>query len=143
LIIDAPRTANRPGGRVLRAPKPDFTTVTPFIPAFEDQATGGPFLPVGLAVNSAGDVFVTDFTNGKVLRYSSDGTFQGTFAQVTRANQIAIDPEDNIYVTNATFQGAEAIRGSLFVYDQAGNLITTMTARAVLRGVTICAETQS
>jgi len=123
---------------VLRAPKPEFNTVVEFIPAFDDAETGQPFLPPGLAVNSQGDVFVTDFTNGKVLRYGPDGTPKGVLAKIEWANQVAVGPDDFIYVTNYV-GGAGYIRGGVFVFAPDGKLVASGNFPLNLRGVTVCA----
>ena len=137
LVIDWPKRGHVPGGHVLRVPKPDFNTVVEFIPAHTDPETGEPFHPIGLAVNSQGDVFVTDFTNGKILRYGSDGAEKGLFGKVELANQIAVGPTDLVYVTNSVFKdGIE--HGSLFVFDSMGELLKAVDAPPHVRGVTVC-----
>jgi sugar lactone lactonase YvrE len=137
LISDAPRTSGTPEGRVLRALHPDFTSVEEFIPAFKDPR-GKPFLPAGLAINSQGDVFVTDFANGKILRYGPDGVFKGVFAILEWANQIAIGPDDIVYVTNVSFLPGGPERGSLTVYDPNGKWLAAGWGMH-WRGVTVCA----
>lgn len=145
LIIDDPFTFGRlgggenPGARVLRAPAPDFTAVEEFIPFHRDLETEGPFSAAGLAVTDQGDVLVTDIDNGKVLRYGPDGAFQGVFAQVEDPNQIAIGPDDLVYVTNVTFPGGGAVRGGLFIFDAEGKEVAKAEFAMRLRGVTVCA----
>jgi hypothetical protein len=138
LITVNPDWAGTPGGRVLRAPKPDFNTVVEFISAFDDAETGKPFLPFGLAVNSQGDVFVSDFTNGKVLRYGPDGTPKGVLAKIEWANQVAVGPDDFIYVTNYV-GGAGYSRGGVFVFAPDGRPVASGNFPLNLRGVTVCA----
>jgi streptogramin lyase len=137
LILDTPWQSGIPDGRVLRALHPDFTSIEEFIPAFEDPR-GEPFLPPGLAVNSQGDVFVTDFANGKILRYGPNGTFKGSFVSLEWANQIAIGPDDIVYVTNIVFRAGKAERGSLVVYDPEGKWLAAGWGYR-WRGVTVCA----
>jgi len=122
---------------VLRAVHPDFTSVEEFIPAFKDPR-GEPFLPMGLAVNSQGDVFVTDFANGKIMRYGADGTFKGGFAVLEYANEIAIGPDDIVYVTNVVFRRGKPERGSLVVYNPEGKWLAAGWGYR-LKGVTVCA----
>jgi sugar lactone lactonase YvrE len=123
--------------RILRALKPDFKTVAEFIPAFKDQETGEDFGAGGLAISSQGDVFVNDFSNGKVLRYGPDGTFKGVFAKLETPNQIAIGPDDIVYVTDVSFQ--PTTRGGLFVFDPEGKPLASANFPIALRGVTVCA----
>jgi hypothetical protein len=138
LITVSPNWSGTPGGQVLRAPQPDFNTAVEFVPAFDDTETGQPFLPPGLAVNSQGDVFVTDFTNGKVLRYGSDGTLKGVLAKIEWANQVAVGPDDLVYVTNYV-GGAGYSRGGVFVFARDGKPVTSGNFPLNLRGVTVCA----
>jgi sugar lactone lactonase YvrE len=137
LISDRPRTSGTPGGRVVRALHPDFTSVEEFIPAFKDPR-GKPFLPPGLTINSQGDVFVTDFANGKILRYGPDGVFKGVFAILEWANQIAIGPDDIVYVTNVVFRDGKPERGGLTVYNPQGKWLAAGWGMH-WRGVTVCA----
>jgi hypothetical protein len=119
---------------------PTSTTVVEFIPLHKDSETGEPFTAAGLAINSQGDVLVNDINNDKVLRYGPDGTFKGVFAKVESPNQIAIGPDDIVYVTNATFPpGGGAVRGGLFIFDPEGKLLAKSGFPIALYGVTVCA----
>src|SRR5215472_1280129 len=53
--------------------------------------------PHGLAVDSAGNIFVADTRNGRIEKFSPNGTFVKSIA-VTDPNGIAIDSTGNIYV---------------------------------------------
>jgi sugar lactone lactonase YvrE len=117
------------GGKVLRATKPNFDRVVEFIPR---QAAA-------LAVNSKGDILITDFSNDRIHRYGSDGTRKGIFATMTKPNQIAIGPDDTVYVTNPAFRGVGAIGGSLFVFTPEGKLVVS-TPPLGLQGVAVCAQ---
>ncbi|MBI1744550.1 hypothetical protein HYR54_15995 [Candidatus Acetothermia bacterium] len=110
LILDEPTASTNglPGpemikSRIMRAAKPDFNTVTEFAPFSKDAETGRGQNFASLATNKQGDVFVTDFLNGKVLRYGPDGSFRGTFLKIQNANQIDIGPDERVYVT--TYSG--------------------------------------
>jgi hypothetical protein len=131
LIIEGRNEDGAPNGRVLRALGPGFTSAKEFIPAHNDPEGGQPFLPVGLAINSGGDVFITDSNNGKILRYGPDGSFKGLFGSVVHTLEIAIGPDDLVYVTNG---------GGLYIFDTKGNLVSpAMIPSGVLHGVTVCA----
>jgi sugar lactone lactonase YvrE len=146
LLIDDPwawsergAKAENPGTRVLRALQPDFNSVVEFIPRYKDPQTKEPFWAAGLAINNQGDVFVTDFGNGKILRYGADGTFKGVFVLLEDANQIAIGPDDIVYVTNVSFPPSGGPwRGSLVVYDPNGKWLASGWGLH-WRGVTVCA----
>jgi DNA-binding beta-propeller fold protein YncE len=64
--------------------------------------------PVGVAVDSAGNVYVTDFEQSRVQKFTSEGVFVkawGTYGsgdgQFRNAAGIAIDRHDRIYVVDA------------------------------------------
>jgi hypothetical protein len=139
LIAEVLGPEGAPRGKILRAIAPAFASVKEFVPAHTDEQVGNPFLSAGLASNSKGDIFVNDFDNGKILRYGPDGTLQGIFARLTHPNQIAIGPDDSVYVTNPFFGTVEE-GGGLFAFDPEGKLMsTTTTAPQHLLGVTVCA----
>src|SRR5262249_25939524 len=100
LIVDDPHaTGELTSGRVLVTTWPDYKSVNSLI-----SASGGTdFRPAGLAVNSKGDIFVTDFEGGAVLQYDWQGTLKGEFAKVTHAHQISIANDDKVYVTTGAF----------------------------------------
>ncbi len=57
--------------------------------------------PIGIAINRADEVFVTDFYNARVQRFSSNGKFLAAFPVSLFPGGIALDPDENIYVTHA------------------------------------------
>lgn len=132
LIADSPSFTGDPGGRVLRAPKPEFNTVVEFIPQHDNP---NPFQPQGLAVNSQGDVFVNDTANDKVLRYGSDGTLKGTFAEIVGSMEIAIGPNDIVYLTAWRSDSAAAF----FVLGPDGNVLGSSEFMFRMYEVTVCA----
>jgi len=132
LLADSPSFTGDPGGHVLRAPKPEFNTVVEFIPQHDNP---NPFQPKGLAVNSQGDVFVSDTANDKVLRYGSDGTLKGTFAEIVGSMQIAIGPDDIVYLTAWRSDSAAA----LFVLGPDGKVLGSSELAFRMYEVTVCA----
>ena len=59
--------------------------------------------PHGIAIDSAGNIFVADTGNGRIQKFSPNGTFAASIA-TTDPNGIAIDRADNIYVTEIGFK---------------------------------------
>jgi sugar lactone lactonase YvrE len=138
LIVDSPH-APEAGGHVLRAIHPDFAFIEELIPPHIDAETGNPFQPFSLAVDSQGDILVTDFHNNKILHYGSDGNFKGIFAKVMTPHEIAVGPGNLVYVTG--WRGREdSDNASLFVFDKSGKLLTVANSPNAI-GVTVCAPT--
>ena len=54
--------------------------------------------PHGLAVDSGGNIFVADTNNGRIEKFSPNGTFVISMGQFDAPNGIAIDRAGNIYV---------------------------------------------
>jgi hypothetical protein len=146
LLIDDPwwwsstgAQGEHPGDRVLQALAPAFSSVEEFIPR-NDPETGERFFASSLAINSQGDVLVAGGTASShgILRYGSDGAFKGVFAEVS-ANQIAVGPDDYVYVANAVFSPTRGVmRGSLIILDPDGNQVESAEFPLHLRGVTVC-----
>jgi DNA-binding beta-propeller fold protein YncE len=73
----------------------------PTVAAFEGgQGNGrGQFdSPRGIAVDTAGNIFVADTNNGRIEKFSSNGTFVMQIGPFEAPNGIAIDRAGNIYV---------------------------------------------
>ena len=115
-----------------------FCSLTRTVAGGRSWRNGGATIGAGgLAISSQGDVFVNDFNNGKVLRYGPDGTFKGVFAKLETPNEIAIGPDDIVYVTDVSFR--PTTRGGLFVFDPEGKPLASANFPMALRGVTVCA----
>lgn len=138
LVVDSPHDAI-PGGHVLRAIHPNFTSVKEFIPPHVDSETRAPFVPFSLAINSQGDIFVTDFENNKILHYGPDGTFKGVFAKVMTPHEISVGSDDLVYVTGWGGRG-NSDNAALFVFDVSGKLLLVASSPNAI-GVTVCAPT--
>src|SRR4029453_11881622 len=54
--------------------------------------------PHGLAVDSGGNIFVADTSNGRIEKFFSNGAFVISMGQFDAPNGIAIDRAGNIYV---------------------------------------------
>jgi DNA-binding beta-propeller fold protein YncE len=68
----------------------------------EQGADHGQFdFPIGIAINAADEVRVTDFKNARVQKFSSQGTFLAQFAVSPFPGGIALDGAGNVYVAHA------------------------------------------
>jgi sugar lactone lactonase YvrE len=131
LILDSPWSGGRGvSNRVLVARAPDFKVAEPFI-------TTTTYWPAGLALNSKSEIFVTMFYDGRIMRYAPDGSVQGTFSALQFANQIAIDSQDMVWVTNAVFRGDE-VSGGLVRFKPNGSSEWMLDRVVLVRGVTVC-----
>lgn len=71
-----------------------------FLAAFGEKGTGdGQFnVPIGIAINAANEVFVSDTHNNRVQRFSRDGKFLDKFSTGEFPGGIAIDRGGLVYV---------------------------------------------
>src|SRR5690242_12346035 len=56
--------------------------------------------PIGIAINRADEVFVTDFTNYRVQKFTQEGKFLAAFEVSLFPGGIALDREGNVYVAH-------------------------------------------
>ena len=88
-------------------------------------------LPLQIAVNSRGEVYVVDGGNFRVQAFSADGRFLRSIGsigrrsgQFSRPKGLGIDPEDNIYVADTAFGNFQIFNPEgqllLFVGDRGG-----------------------
>lgn len=107
--------AVRPGGGLV-VTDPDNNRVLFFGNEFELQATlggsraagsAGFSAPAGVAVDSAGFVYVVDILNSRVVKLSPDGTFLRQFGRpgdtagtFSRPKDVAVDATGNVYVSD-------------------------------------------
>jgi sugar lactone lactonase YvrE len=60
-------------------------------------------LPHGIAVDSAGTVYVADRENSRIQLFSPDGTFRDAWDWVNRPCDVFVDPDDTVYVAELGF----------------------------------------
>jgi len=90
----------------------------------DDMALPGTFSsPTNVAVNSDGDVYVTDTFNSRVQVFNADGEFVRLFGKqganpgmFMRPKGIAIDGDDHVYVVDSEFNNVQ-------VFDREGRVL--------------------
>ena len=83
----------------------------------------------GMAFDSAGNLYVSDFSAGNIDKYDSNGNFLGTFVSGLTGNpeSLAFDSAGNLYIGRA--DGPEVLK-----YDSAGTFLTSFAITAGPRG---------
>ncbi|GMW02883.1 MAG: hypothetical protein AMXMBFR84_40190 [Candidatus Hydrogenedentota bacterium] len=56
--------------------------------------------PIGIAINSAGEILVTDYYNDRIQTFAADGTYQSEFKTLPNPGALTLDPEGMVYVTH-------------------------------------------
>jgi len=64
----------------------------------KDSGQKGAIIPVGISLDSEGNVYVIEELSGQIKKYTSNGEFLDSFGGLSGANGITIDSNDNIYV---------------------------------------------
>ena len=88
-------------------------------------AENGEFnFPIGIAINRADEVFVTDFYNARVQKFSTEGKFLSAFEVSPFPGGIALDRDGNVYVAHggippSRFEEARK-RDKIAVYSPVG-----------------------
>ena len=82
------------------------------------EGPGQLLFPNGLAIDSAGRVYVTDMMNGRVQVFSADGSLVRSFGrpgdragEFSRPKHLAVDSDDIAYVVDAGFQRVQMFDG--------------------------------
>lgn len=83
--------------------------------------------PIGIAINSSDEVYVTDFYNARVQKFSAKGLFLAAFSVSPFPGGIALDRQQNIYVAHAgippsRYDGPRK-RDNIAVYSSEGKLL--------------------
>jgi tripartite motif-containing protein 71 len=83
--------------------------------------------PIGIAINSADEVFVTDFYNSRVQKFSADGKFLAAFPVSPFPGGIALDRDRNIYIAHSGIPPSKyeepRKRDKIAVFDATGKLL--------------------
>jgi DNA-binding beta-propeller fold protein YncE len=83
--------------------------------------------PIGIAINHADGVLVTDFYNARVQTFSTGGKFLSSFEVASFPGGIALDQEGNVYVAHGGIPPSkfdeERKRDKIAVYDPSGKLL--------------------
>lgn len=83
--------------------------------------------PIGIAINRADEVLVTDFYNARVQQFSSGGKFLFAFAVAPFPGGIALDHDENLYLSHAGIPPSKfekpRERDKIAVYSAKGKLL--------------------
>ncbi|MBX7164866.1 MAG: hypothetical protein K1X74_00835 [Pirellulales bacterium] len=83
--------------------------------------------PIGIAINSADEVFVTDFYNARVQQFSDQGAFIAAFPVSPFPGGIALDREGNVFVAHGGIPPSRydqpRQRDKIAVYSPQGKLL--------------------
>lgn len=95
--------SNSSGDRTVSVFDPDGNLIQSLAPPDTSAAAR---VPVYLAVDSGGRLFVTDREQAKIFVYDTEGNFTGTFPSSPPADWhplgVSVDNHDNVYVTDVT-----------------------------------------
>ncbi|MEZ5384913.1 MAG: hypothetical protein R3F13_05305 [Prosthecobacter sp.] len=90
----------------------------------EGEAPGDFNIPIGVALNEAGEVFVTDHYNNRVQKFDAEGKLLAHFAVLPNPGGIAVDG-DRLYLTHfpASRLMKDKVPDRVSVYAQNGKFI--------------------
>ncbi len=134
-------------GYVLRVPAPDYNQVRSFVSEYSVEEMGNKIqnhlrVPVALAVNSIGEVFVADHEKREnhVLRYAPNGEFVDIFVEsAVNPLDLRFDANDKLYVTLGPLLCGDSEAGGMKVYDRSGDQ-EMFIPRRNLWGVALCED---
>src|SRR4051812_15448127 len=80
--------------------------------------------PIGIAVNAADEVFVTDFYNSRVQKFSAGGKLLGVIPVLPNPGGIAVSPSGDLHLAHFAEQKREKRKSDqISVYDSGGKLL--------------------
>jgi NHL repeat len=86
--------------------------------------------PMGIAIDSSGNVYVADQVHQRIAKFTSDGIFIKDWASSINPTDIAIDSLDNVYVT-------EMFDSRIAKFTSDGILITKWNTGPISRGISV------
>lgn len=91
----------------------------------EEGSEPGEFhFPIGIAINAADEIFVTDFYNDRVQKFSVDGRLLAVIPVLPNPGGIAISRSGDLYLAHfAERKREERKTDRISVYDSAGKLL--------------------
>jgi tripartite motif-containing protein 71 len=98
-----------------------------FVKAWGQQGTrpGDFHFPIGIAINAADEVFITDHLNNRIQKFDNNGKLLGHFAVLPNPGGIALDRSGNLYLTHILASGKSKDRTAdhVSVYRPDGRLL--------------------
>jgi len=92
-------------------------------------------MPWGITVDNNGDVYVADWNNHRVQKFTADGNFVAQFGshgthrgQLNYPNSVAVDPEGDVYICDWSENGWE--QGRVHIFEKDGHFLTSLTGDA-------------
>jgi hypothetical protein len=88
------------------------------------------FSPAGIAVDTAGNLYVADSDHNVIDEFDSLGRYvrQISDSHLTQVSEVAVDSSGNLYVVNGTLFGGEDVAK----FDAAGNFVATLGGESPL-----------
>ena len=86
--------------------------------------------PMGIAIDSFGNVYVADQVHQRIAKFTSNGIFITDWASQINPTDIAIDSSDNVYVT-------EMFDSRIAKFASDGTLITKWNTGPISRGIAV------
>lgn len=130
-----------PGSRVLRFDPPDFSSPKYFITSYSKEGkTASLSTPVGIAINSQGNIFVADAEKREILEFDSSGNYITTLpVKLYIPLHLEFDGLDNLYVTQ---WGLYLGEGRVTKVLPSGDKVRFVTALTDAWGLAVCPRPQ-
>ena len=109
-----------------RAAEPELPAARFLLTWGKEGTEPGEFhFPIGIAINPADEILITDHYNNRVQRFDREGKLLGHFAVLPSPGGIALDKAGNIYLSHfPTAVGSKEVNPDrLTVYSSAGKLL--------------------